>query len=93
MGGFGPDYYEVQNVWQDPLPEDPQEVAARDQMELDYGISSKETVQRRRGIDPEREADRIAEQEAASGNIGALLLKSWENQTGSSPGARLEPAQ
>lgn len=72
--------------WQSPLPNDTQSEQARDQFELDYKLVSTETVQVRRGLDPEIERKRIdAErqaQEVAEGNIGAMLLREWETGRG-----------
>ena len=70
--------------WPDPLPEDERATTERDKFEIDYGVTSIETVRSRRGIDHEAEEDRIAAQEVAKGNIGVALMRNWEQgqQTG-----------
>lgn len=77
LGGFGTEHY-TEVYWQSPLPEDEREEQTRDQFELDYGLASKETVQARRNIDHEVEEQRMSEQEAAEGNVGAMLLRQFE---------------
>lgn len=66
--------------WSDPLPADPNADTVRDKFELDYNLTSLETVRVRRGLDNEAEEERIAAQEVNSGNIGAALLRNFETQ-------------
>ena len=55
-------------VWDDPLPEAEDDIIARDKFEVGIGVVSKETVAKRRGIDWEREKERIlAEKESDEG--------------------------
>jgi len=64
--------------WPEPLPEDQSMTTARDKFELDYKLASMETVRARRGLDNEVEEQRMAAEEVASGNIGAVLLRNFE---------------
>lgn len=75
--GFGPEHY-TEIHWQSPLPEDEREEQSRDQFELDYGLASKETIRARRNIDHEVEEERLASQQSAEGDIGAMLLRQFE---------------
>lgn len=87
LGGFGPERVTALH-WQDPLPEDEQSEMTRDKFERDYELASLETVRARRGLDQEVESERIEAEAAASGNIGALLLRQFETQrAGGAPGA------
>jgi hypothetical protein len=79
LGGHGPERITALH-WQDPLPEDEQAEMTRDKFELDYKLASQETVRARRGLDQQTEGERIQAEEAASGNIGALLLRQFETQ-------------
>lgn len=64
----------VATVWPDVLPaDDVQEVTMLTQ-ELEAGVISRQTYQERRGYDPEREADRIADEGTTGGDIGATIL-------------------
>jgi len=77
LGGQG-----AENVttihWQDPLPKDERAEAEADGFELDRGLASKETVRSRRGLDNEAELARLQAEEVSEGNIGALLVRRWE---------------
>jgi len=85
IGGFGDDNI-CELHWQSPLPNDTASEQLRDQFELDQELASKETVQIRRGLDPEVENERMdAESRArdvAEGNVGAMLLREWETGRG-----------
>jgi len=73
--------YPNQNVkihWQDPLPVDERAEIERDRFDLEYGLASRETVMMRRGLDPAVERERIAAEQAQSGEIGAMLLREFE---------------
>jgi len=80
LGGFGGEHITTLH-WQDPLPEDEQAEKTRDEFELNFGLTSKETVRARRGLDPAVEAERIAaerrEEEVQKGNVGALLVENF----------------
>ena len=85
IGGYGDDNI-CELHWQSPLPNDETSEQVRDQFELDQELVSKETVQVRRGLDPEVENERIASEgqarDVADGNIGAILLRRWETGRG-----------
>jgi hypothetical protein len=74
--------------WQDPLPKDPRGEAEADGFELDRGLASKETVRARRGLDNEAELERIQAEQVAEGNIGALLIRNWEQGQGTQIGGQ-----
>jgi len=63
--------------WQDPLPTDEAAEQTRDQFELDNKLASRETVQQRRGLDPETENERIQGEEVLDGNVGAALMREF----------------
>lgn len=64
--------------WRNPLPEDQTDEVQRLKAELEMGLVSKETASRERGRDWEEEQQRIANDQAAGTNLGALLLGSFE---------------
>jgi hypothetical protein len=64
--------------WADPLPFNDQEEIAGIQTEMGLGILSKETAASLRGRDWELEQERIAEETAATDNIGSRLLAAFE---------------
>lgn len=64
--------------WSDPLPFNDQEEIAGIQTEMGLGILSKETAASLRGRDWELEQERIAEETAATDNIGSRLLAAFE---------------
>lgn len=77
MTGAGPDNV-VTLHWEDPLPVDERSEAAADKFDLEAGLSSVETMQRKRGYDPETEMERIAAQATQTGNIGDALLAAFD---------------
>jgi len=77
MLGHGPDN-RVTLHWASPLPVDEQSAMSADKFDLDAGLSSLETMQRKRGYDPEVEAERIAAQKTQSGTIGEALLAAFD---------------
>jgi hypothetical protein len=77
MTGNGPDNI-VTLHWADPLPVDEQSEMSADKFDLEAGLSSKETMQRKRGYDPETETERIAAQATQTGNIGDALLAAFD---------------
>ena len=83
MAGYGEENL-VTIHWPDPLPRDQRSEVEADKFELDYNVTSIETVQSRRGLDPEIEGERIQAQEVAQGNIGAMLVRDFTQgqQTG-----------
>lgn len=85
LAGYGENNY-TSIFWDDPLPMNEQEQMTRDGFELDRGVVSKETVQRRRGLDPETENARIAAEGTAedlrTGNVGALLIRQFAQGQG-----------
>jgi hypothetical protein len=85
LGGFGAEHYTTIH-WPDPLPVDEAAETLRDGFDLDKGVASLETVQTRRGLDPEVENERMAKErqarDVAEGNVGALLLRQFETGRG-----------
>jgi hypothetical protein len=69
-------------VWPDVLPKNELEDMAGDKFELDYGLVSKRTLMAERGRDFEIEGERMGaeatEAQANENNIGALLLRNFE---------------
>lgn len=80
MVGYGADNL-VTLQWQPPLPEDPQAAQSRDQFELDRQLASKQTIQERRGLDPETEKALIEEEQQAQENIGAQAIRQFMSGT------------
>lgn len=68
--------------WADPLPVDEKAGIERDKFERDYELASVETIQTRRGLDVDAEKERLAAEEIAGGNVGALILREWETGRG-----------
>lgn len=64
--------------WQDPLPVDERETNDGDRFELEAGLVSKETVATERGRDWETEQTRMQADKVADGNVGDMLLRSFE---------------
>lgn len=83
LSGMGDDNY-VTLHWDNPLPTDEEAERVRDEFELDNKLVSRETVQRRRGIDPEVERERMDAEQAATGNVGEMLIRGFLN--GNQPG-------
>ena len=85
LAGFGSENY-CDVIWQDPLPLNAQEEMVKDGFELDRKLASKETIQTRRGLDPTAESEKIAAEQDAedvrSGNVGALLIKQFNQGQG-----------
>ena len=69
--------------WPDPLPEDEDAEKTRDEFELANEIAARETIQRKRGYTPKDENVKIDADQARDGNVGAMLVRSMVNQTGS----------
>lgn len=65
-------------TWPDPLPFNDAEEIAGIQTEMGLGILSKETAASLRGRDWTLEQERIAEETAATDNIGSRLLAAFE---------------
>lgn len=76
VGGHGEDNV-TKLHWPNPLPVDEQAEQLRDGFELEKKLVSRETVQKRRGIDPEEERDRIADDSDADGNVGAAIVRQF----------------
>jgi len=68
-------------VWPDTLPTDEREEVEGLRFDLDAGLTSKQTAARERGYDYEVEQERIEEERVQGDNIGALLLREF-NQGG-----------
>jgi hypothetical protein len=80
IAGKGDSHYTTIH-WGNPLPIDENEQQVKDQFELDYDLASHETVQVRRGLDPEVETQRIDAEKRATderdGNVGAMVLRDF----------------
>lgn len=81
MMGKGPDNICTLH-WEDPLPADESSEMTADKFDLEAGLASVETMQRKRGYDPETEAERIAAQKVQNGTIGEALLAAFERGNG-----------
>lgn len=72
--------------WQDPLPLNMVEQMQNDQFEIDNKIAALSTIQGKRGYDPEVESERIraeaTERDVQEGNVGALLLRQFNQGIG-----------
>ena len=66
-------------VWPDFLPENDAEISAAYQSDLNMGVVSKETISGLRGYDWEQEQERISNDAAQTDNIGAAILRNFEN--------------
>jgi len=64
-------------IWPDPLPTDEMAKAQALQVELGMGTVSKETIATELGRDWAQEEERIAKQGAATTNLGAAILKTF----------------
>ena len=89
VAGMGDDHY-VTLHWSDPLPEDTRQMTDLAQFQVENELVSKETLREQMGLDHETETERLEAEEAASGNIGAALVRNFLGQTGTAPGARVE---
>jgi hypothetical protein len=69
-------------TWKDPLPVD--ETALRTNLEADMrmGVVSKETIAKRLGYDWEKEEKLIEEQQQATDNVGAQILRAFDRTGG-----------
>lgn len=65
-------------VWPDFLPENDAEISAAYQSDLNMGVVSKETISGLRGYNWEQEQERIANDAAQTDNIGAAILRNFE---------------
>lgn len=70
--------YDCEMVWQDPLPVDRQALTQNVQAALGMGVISKQTACERLGYDWEREQERMEEEQQASDNVGAMILRNFE---------------
>lgn len=66
-------------VWPDFLPVNEAEVSAAYQGDLNMGIVSKQTIADKRGYDWEKEQKRINGEKASGDNVGAAILRAFEN--------------
>ena len=81
MTGAGPDNV-VKLHWADPLPVDEVSEMSADKFDLEAGLSSVETMQRKRGYDPETEGERLSAQRTQTGTIGDALLAAFDRGAG-----------
>lgn len=77
MMGMGPDNI-VTLHWKDPLPVDERSEVAAAQFDLGENLASRETMQRKRGYDPETENPRIQAEQAQRSTLGEELLRTFE---------------
>lgn len=79
LNDMNPDPGEV--VWHEPLPQNESELITGYTFDLNNQLASRETIQKKRGYDPEDEAERIAadkEQDAKDmENIGGKMLTNF----------------
>lgn len=78
---------EVEVIWPSVLPADETQQVETLTIELTNGIISKETYRTLRGYDSEKEDDRIAEEKAVGGNIGANIISLMTNNQAFNRGA------
>ena len=64
----------VYTIWPSVLPEDDKQLVDTLTIELTNGIISKETYRDLRGYDNDREIERIEDEKAVNGNLGANIL-------------------
>jgi len=64
-------------VWGDPLPVNELDAVNIERAKLEAGLISKQTAQVNLDIDPETEAERMAEEQTQSSNIGEMLLTAF----------------
>lgn len=76
--------FETTLQWHNPLPENDTEEVDRLAKEREIGIVSKQTAAKERNRDWDDERERMAEEDAAGGNIGERLLTAFERGQGSS---------
>ncbi|HUX17026.1 MAG TPA: phage portal protein [Phycisphaerae bacterium] len=80
LNGMGEENYTTIH-WPSPLPDDWNEMKARDEFELANLVASVETIRARRGLDNEVESERIAaeqgERDQREGNVGAALVSDF----------------
>lgn len=83
-GEADPDPGEI--VWPEPLPQDETEQVAGYTFDLQNRIASRETIQTKRGYDPETENERIKkddkEKQAIDANRGADILRNFMQNRG-----------
>ena len=68
---------ECEVVWHNPLPENVVEDSQQDQLQMDMGIVSKQTISERAGYDYKKEQARIAEEKAQGADLGTTLLNAF----------------
>jgi hypothetical protein len=69
-------------VWKDPLPTDETAQRANFEADLRMGVVDKQTVAERLGYDWETVQARLGEQQQATDNVGAMLLRSFDRTGG-----------
>lgn len=79
LNDMNPDPGEI--VWQEPLPQNESELVAGYTFDLNNQLASRETIQVKRGYDPEDEAERIAADKETdlkdAENIGGTMLTNF----------------
>ena len=77
MLGYGPDNV-TKIIWQDMLPSNTVEAAQVQQLLLGMGVTSKASAATALGLDWEQEQERMADESAGEDDIGARLLRAFE---------------
>jgi len=78
MGGiYSTDLEPIKVIWPEPVPTNEQEESAAIVQDLNAGLISKQTASQERGYDWSIEQDRLAEEQAASGSVGDLIIQSF----------------
>ena len=80
-------------LWEDPLPADETALYANTQAALNMGVISKATAAAQLGYDYEDEQKKMEDEQAATDNIGAMLLRSFESTGGAPVGGRANAEQ
>jgi hypothetical protein len=76
LEGFGPDN-QTQLYWPDPLPLDKEMETKSNQLDLEAGLASKETISTARGYDYESELERMAQESVNNTSVGEAILQSF----------------
>lgn len=71
-------------IWPDPLPVNESEQVEAFKADLEMGLASKQTVSGLREYDWEQEQQRMADERAASDNVGAAVLRAFGQGGGAS---------
>lgn len=75
--GYGEEW-QTEIVWPDMLPSNTVETAQVQQLLLGMGVTSKQTAAAALGLDWEQEQERMGDEDVADDNVGARMLRAWE---------------